>query len=269
MKPWQGAPPPELPKPNALGYVLVALRFVGLATTFFGILPFVLLLRTAGAPVSAARLASFATRMGLRVIGLRLVLHGRPDMAASACVANHGSWIDTLVLNAAHQVRFVSKSDVAGWPLIGFLARAMNTVFIERRRTAAGAQKEQMRALIDEGSRPLFFPEGTSTDSLRVIPFRSSLFESFLAAGGDDITIQPVSVRYIAPKGQLPSFYGWWGGMTFVPHFMAVMSRVRQGSVHVSFLDVLPVSSFEDRKALAQAAEKAVREGFDQLSRDL
>ena len=211
-------------------------------------------------------------RTGLWVMGLRLQVQGQPMRASGAMVANHASWLDILALNAAARVFFVAKSEVAGWPGIGALARVAGTVFIARDRQQAAEQKVLFEARLAAGHRLLFFPEGTSSDGARVLPFKSTLFEAFFAPSlRARMHIQPVSVIYTAPSGQDARLYGWWGGMEFGAHFAQILSQTRRGSVRLIFHPALALRDMPDRKALARACESAVRQGmeYSQPPRDL
>lgn len=208
------------------------------------------------------RLVRAVCRADLAIMGLRLRVEGRPMAGAGAIVANHASWLDIFVLNAAERVFFVAKAEVEGWAGIGWLARATGTVFIARDPREAPAQTALFEARLRAGHRLLFFPEGTSTDGLRVLPFKPTLFEAFFAEGLRDLLwIQPVSVTYRAPPGQDPRFYGWWGHMGFGPHFLEVLAEPRQGMAEVVFHPPLRVADFSGRKVLARQAEDAVRAG--------
>jgi 1-acyl-sn-glycerol-3-phosphate acyltransferase len=177
-----------------------------------------------------------------------------------AVVANHASWLDIFVLNAADRVYFVSKDEVSRWPGIGWLARATGTVFITRKGSEAKEQQAIFEARLRAGHRLLFFPEGTSTDGLRVLPFKSTLFAAFFMHGLNHVLcIQPATVIYHAPPGRDARFYGWWGDTGFAPHLLTVLAGRRRGRVEVVLHPPLPVESFPDRKALAQACEAAVR----------
>ena len=178
-------------------------------------------------------------------------------------MANHASWLDIFVLNAAKRVYFVSKAEVARWPGIGWLARATGTLFIARDRRQAAAQVALFRERLQAGHKLLFFPEGTSTDGLQVLPFKPTLFAAFTdPALGPDLAIQPVSVAYHAPAGADPRFYGWWGDMAFGPHLLSTLTARRQGRVEVVYHPPIRVADHADRKALARAAETAVRGGL-------
>jgi 1-acyl-sn-glycerol-3-phosphate acyltransferase len=179
-------------------------------------------------------------------------------------VANHVSWLDIFALNARKRVYFVSKSEVAGWPGIGWLARATGTVFIERNPARAREQTEVFEARLFAGHKLLFFPEGTSTDGLRVLPFKTTLFQAFFTDHlRDRMYVQPVSVIYSAPPGEASRFYGWWGDMEFGSHLVKTLAVRRQGAVRLVYHLPLRVADFPDRKSLAAQCEEAVRSGLE------
>ncbi len=216
----------------------------------------------------SARLVQAVCWLTLRLLRLPLYCVGQPMTGRGAMVANHVSWLDILVLNAASPVYFVSKAEVAGWPGIGLLARATGTVFIERDRRAARMQKLIFEARLRAGHRLLFFPEGTSSDGLRVLPFKSTLFEAFFAPElRDFLHIQPVSVIYSAPGDSDARFYGWWGDMALGPHLLRVLAEPRQGCVDLVFHPPQRVAECAGRKELAQRCEALVRQGLEREPR--
>jgi lyso-ornithine lipid O-acyltransferase len=203
-------------------------------------------------------------RAALLILGLRLQVRGEPMRARGAMVANHAGWIDIFVLNAVQRLYFVSKSEVATWPGIGWLARATGTVFINRRARDARLQKEIFEARLRAGHHLCFFPEGTSTDGLRVLPFKSTLFEAFFTHGLSEITsVQPVSSIYLAPPGQPAGFFGWFGEMSFLSHFLLVCAAPRAGRAVVVFHEPVEVAQCRDRKVLARCCEDAVRTALE------
>jgi 1-acyl-sn-glycerol-3-phosphate acyltransferase len=204
-------------------------------------------------------------RYMLRVIGLRVIWRGTPMLGRGALVANHASWLDIFVLNALTPAMFVAKEEVAGWPGIGLLARMAGTVFIRRDRRDAQAQTRILAAEFRRGHRLVFFPEGTSTDSSLVLPFKPTLFQAFLAPGmPTGMAVQPVSLRYQAPACTDPRFYGWWGGMEFADHFLRVLGQTPQGQVTVTCHTPITCTPATTRKALALQAEAAVQAGFSE-----
>ncbi|MGP9791120.1 lyso-ornithine lipid O-acyltransferase [Roseinatronobacter sp. NSM] len=249
---------------------VIGVRLCLLAPLVFGGLAILLALRLLERPLFGLRrpITPFLTqgvcRLALRIIGLRLNIQGKPMTKPGAIVANHASWLDIFVLNAADRVYFVSKDEVAAWPGIGWLARATGTVFIRRNRRDSALHKLLFEARLRAGHRLLFFPEGTSSDSRRVLPFKSTLFEAFFTpALREFLHIQPVSVAYHPPQGQDRRLYGWWGNMDFGAHLLVVLAQARRGQVDLVFHPELEVAAFPDRKQLAIAAQTAVRQGFD------
>ncbi|MGR3467474.1 MAG: lysophospholipid acyltransferase family protein, partial [Shimia sp.] len=162
-------------------------------------------------------------------------------------------------LNAPTPLYFVSKAEVAGWPGIGWLARATGTVFIARRRTEAATHRALFETRLAAGHRLLFFPEGTSTDGRRVLPFKPTLFAAFFTeAFRRELRIQPVSVVYTAPVGQDDRFYGWWGDMGFGAHLLNCLMVERPGDVKIVYHPPVSIRDFGDRKALARTLRETV-----------
>jgi 1-acyl-sn-glycerol-3-phosphate acyltransferase len=258
---------PAFGRIGALGWILAVVRIVPLAIVIYGGLLVFLVLRLLEWPwgrVVTPWVTQGVCRAALWIMGVRLRVAARPMTARGAIVANHTSWLDIFALNACDRVYFVAKSEVAGWPGIGWLARATGTLFIARDPAQAKAQQAEFEGRLRAGQRLLFFPEGTSTDGLRVLPFKSTLFAAFFTHGMEEVMqIQPVSLRYHAPIGRDARFYGWWGAMGFAPHLLRVLAVYQRGIVDVMFHDPLEVDAFAGRKDLAMACEKAVRAGFD------
>lgn len=247
-----------------LGWALAFVRFLLLAVVIYGLLLVLALIRLAETPFKARPLSphvvQLACRLSLLILRLPLSVTGTPMRHPGAIVANHASWLDIFTLNAAARVFFVSKAEVSRWPGIGVVARGTGTLFIERRASHARQQRDLFERRLIDGDRLLFFPEGTSTDSLRVLPFKSTLFAAFFAPElKDRLWVQPAAVIYHAPPLEDPRFYGWWGEMAFFPHFLRTLGAVRAGRVEIVFLDPVRVSDFPDRKALARHCEDAVR----------
>ena len=209
-------------------------------------------------------------RICLRLTGIRLRVHGKP-ISNGALMANHSSWLDILALRATTLMYFVSKAEVADWPGVGFITRITGTVFIERKRTEVKRQEAVLRERIAQKQLLCLFPEGTSSDGLRVLPFKTSLFSTFFVDGaGEEIRIQPVTLRYHAPaSGHLPDdVYGWWGSMGFEKHIWEVLTLSFGGAVDVMFHPPLLAAAYQDRKQLADACQKTVAQGFDKLGVD-
>ncbi|PWE33060.1 1-acyl-sn-glycerol-3-phosphate acyltransferase [Maritimibacter sp. 55A14] len=264
---WQSEEPPEMPQIDAAGWVRALLRGIVLGVVVYGGLAVFLLIRLFewpfGRPVTPW-ITQGVCKASFAILGIGFRWRGRPMTARGAVVANHASWLDIFALNAAQRIFFVSKAEVRGWPGIGPLARATGTVFIERDRRHASAQKTIFEDRLRRGDKLLFFPEGTSTDSTRVLPFKSTLFQAFFAPEiVEFMHVQPVTVVYHAPRGADPRFYGWWGDMDFGRHLLKVLAAPLQGEVEVVFHTPVRVAEFPHRKALTLYCEARVREGMD------
>ena len=120
---------------------------------------------------------------------------------------------------------------------------------------------------LQHGHRLLFFPEGTSTDGIRVLPFKPTLFAPFFSDRlVHDMHIQPVTVIYHPPEGADPRFYGWWGDMGFGEHLLKVLAQKRQGKVELVYHPPVRVDDFPNRKSLASHLETQVRSAHSRLS---
>ncbi len=132
----------------------------------------------------------------LALWGIHLKVIGQPVAGGPALlVANHISWLDILVIHAARHCRFVSKSDIRSWPLIGMLATSAGTLYIERasRRDALRMVGDMTEAMRD-GDVVAVFPEGTTSDGLALLPFHANLIQSAIAA---EAPVQPLSLKFV------------------------------------------------------------------------
>lgn len=246
----------------------IALRGTGAGAVVFGGLALLLVLRLIERPIfDQARpitpfLVQAVCRAALRIFGISLSVRGVPMTQRGLVVSNHASWLDIFALNAAQRVYFVSKSAVAKWPGIGWLARATGTLFITRKAVEAKRQQLEFEARLRAGHRLLFFPEGTSTDGTFILPFKPTLFAALYAHGMGEVWVQPATLRYTAPAGEAADFYGWWGDMEFGAHLAVTLSPLPQGSIEVVLHPPLKVADYAHRKDLAAACEQMVRAGF-------
>jgi len=204
------------------------------------------------------------------LIGVRIREVGRRSTAAPALIlSNHVSWLDICVITALAPVVFVAKSEVARWPVLGWLAKLQRTVFINRQaRHQTGAATREIAGRLLGGDAVVLFAEGTSSDGIRVLPFRSSLVGAVHHALGDSthhthVTVQPMSLAYIGfsgvPMGRgLRERVAWYGDADLVPHLLHVLSSGAV-DVTVSWGEAVAYDMRADRKAIAREAEKSVR----------
>ena len=140
----------------------------------------------------------------LALWGIHLRVLGQPVAAGPALlVANHISWLDILVIHAARYCRFVSKSDIRDWPMVGTLATASGTLYIERsRRKDALRMVRDMAQALQEGDVLAVFPEGTTSDGLNLLPFHANLIESAVAS---QAPVQPLALRFVDARTGEPT----------------------------------------------------------------
>lgn len=254
---WVGAEPEPTPAKTMLDKARAAARILVFAAFSLPMIPIFFIARALGRDRA---IAGIWLRGCARLLGLRIERRGAA-FAAGALLANHQSWIDILALGGSAPVHFVSKAEVAGWPFFGWIGKISNTVFIERRRGHVKSQEALLAGRAAEGQLLCLFPEGTSTDGQRVLPFKSALLGAFFAdaeSGRGATMVQPVSVVYRPRRGLPRSFYGWWGKRGIFGHIWDVLCLSRGGVVEVAFHAPLDPSDFTDRKALAATAQAAV-----------
>ena len=218
-----------------------------------------------------------------RLMGMKVRVIGEPATGGSRPVvyaSNHSSWLDVPVLGGNLLACFVSKDDVGRWPVVGQVARLGRTIFVSRQRGTTGRERDDMRLRLAAGDDLILFPEGTSSDGTRVLPFHSSFFAaakpSVVGNGGSGPTdphyrplVQPVSVVYDRLAG-LPvgnarrAVFSWYGDMDLASHFWQ-LAQWRSMRASIVLHPPLDPADFPTRKALAQATWKAVADGAASL----
>jgi 1-acyl-sn-glycerol-3-phosphate acyltransferase len=205
--------------------------------------------------------STFCRIIGLRirVIGQAGVRSGRPVVF----VSNHSSWLDVPVLGGRLEACFISKDDVARWPLVSTIARLGRTVFVSRSRNTTARERDDMQVRLAGGDNLVLFPEGTTSDGSRVLPFRSSFFA--IADGKARPLVQPVSVVYdrlgFLPTGRAARpLFAWYGNMDIASHFWR-LAQYRGLRATVLLHQPLDPAAFANRKDLARAVWTAVADG--------
>ena len=200
---------------------------------------------------------TLCTLMGLRIQVVGQAATARPVLF----VSNHSSWLDIPVLGAAVEACFVAKTEVGTWPLIRTVARLGRTVFVSRSRSATKGEAGALRERLGQGDSIILFPEGTTSDGARVLPFRSS----FLAVADGARLVQPVSVVFDR-LGGLPTcrrdrpLFAWYGDTDIATHFWR-LARRGHARATVILHEPLDPALFPDRKALSAACAAVVGEG--------
>jgi len=178
-------------------------------------------------------------------------------------VSNHTSWLDIPALGTVLRASFVAKDEVESWVLIGTMAKFARTLFVSRKRSGTGRERDRMGDRLDQGDNLILFPEGTSSDGSRVLPFRSSFFA--VKPTTAQPIFQPVSIVYDRLVG-LPAtratrpIFAWYGDMKLFPHLWA-LAQWRTYRCSILLHPPLDPADFTSRKALALAAHRAVAGG--------
>ena len=227
----------------------------------------------------AKRLPRFYHRICCRLLGIRVAAQGMPSGDHPVLfVVNHSSYLDITVLGSLIAGSFVAKAEIADWPLFGLLAKLQRTVFIDRRGSKAAHHRDEIGARLEAGDDLILFPEGTSNDGNRVLPFKSALFSvAERPVHGRPIVVQPVSVAYSHIDG-LPlgrewrPHVAWYGDMDMGPH---ICKLIALGKLTVQVLFHQPFTTAELagagvtasglRKLMADRSHAAVSDGHAQL----
>lgn len=187
-----------------------------------------------------------------RAFGLDVRISGTPLADHVLYVANHISWLDILALGGATGAAFVSKDDVARWPVVGWLARQGGTIFVSRsNRRAVGGQAAALAGALAAGRPAALFPEGTTGDGRALLPFRASLLAALDLAPGM-IAVQPVAIDYGASTGLI----AWADNEDAGANARRILSRPGRVGVTLRFLD--PIAPALGRKLVAQSARAAI-----------
>jgi 1-acyl-sn-glycerol-3-phosphate acyltransferase len=208
-------------------------------------------------------------RLFLWLFGVRVIVRGTapPRGSSTLLLANHVSWLDIPVLSSLLPLSFIAKSEIADWPVFGFCARLQRCIFLDRSRKAATHEvNTEVAGRLADGDAIVLFPEGTTGDGNRLLPFRSSLVGAARAAladyGAGEIRLQPVALLYLRRNGlpvtrrERPAI-AWYGDMELPPHVWAV-ARGGPLDVVVHWSDPISFGNGTDRKRATRAAEVAV-----------
>lgn len=201
-----------------------------------------------------------------RLMGLKVEIIGELSRhQPTVFVANHMSLTDIFSLGGWVPGYFIAKSEIAGWPVFGALAKIQNTLFIERNPKRAKEQIRQMREHLRNGQNLIFFPEGTSTNGAGVAPFKSSLFGAVeLPEGG--VVVQPITLAFVRHRGQPMTQadrnrLAWYDDITFVEHLVSVLG-LRGAVLQLHLHAPVRPEQFDCRKALTAHCEQVIARGL-------
>jgi len=206
------------------------------------------------------------SRVLLAICGARLAVKGIPLSPAieatgiepwaigRLALANHVSWIDVFAIDAATPARFVAKAEIGRWPLLGSLVTRSGTLYIERgRRHAVASMNRKVREHLKAGETIVFFPEGTTTDGSRLLPFHANLVAPAIEVGAP---VWPIAIRYLegGTRSTAAAFIGEMGLVTSLTRILVARRLV----IEVAFLRPIVVAEGANRHAIARVARAAI-----------
>jgi len=203
------------------------------------------------------------------VLGYRIhVVGAMSDKRPLLIASNHVSWTDIMVLGSIADVFFISKSELAKWPVIGYLSRWQRTVFVDReRKHKSGEQAGEIGQRLAQGHPMVLFAEGSTHDGNRIEPFKSSLFGAasmtISSGAADHVHVQPVAIAYTRLQGmpmgrQHRRHAAWIGDRILVPHIKDLLAEGGL-DVEVHFGEPIEFARADDRKTIAAKAEAETR----------
>ena len=207
-------------------------------------------------PISTS-LPMWYHRMCCRILGIRIEVFGRRSRTRPTLfIANHASYLDIAIYGALIQGSFVAKAEVENWPIFGLLAKLQNSVFVDRKVRTSRLQANSILNRLEKGESIILFPEGTSGDGNRVLPFKSALFAvANITPKGQPLVLQPVSLTYSRLDGvpigrHLRPLFAWYGDVDMFSHASRLIGLGRL-TVTVSFHEPITIEEFSSRKELA------------------
>jgi len=190
----------------------------------------------------------------LRIFGFRLRRFGTPLPGATLFVANHVSWIDIETLHSQRMMGFVAKREIAGWPLVGWLAARGQTIFHQRGSSdSLSGVLGQMAERLREGRSVGVFPEGRTRGGAEVGPFHARIFTAAVEA---QVPVQPVALRY-GTRGEAQTLVAFAPRENFLQNFLRLLGeRARAAEVH--FLAPIAPGEVDGRRAIAELARERI-----------
>ncbi|MEO6725939.1 MAG: 1-acyl-sn-glycerol-3-phosphate acyltransferase [Blastocatellia bacterium] len=193
------------------------------------------------------------------ILGMRIRIEGVPPRPPFFLVANHLSYVDIITIAAHLECTFVAKNDIAGWPIMGWLATGADTIFIDRKNFQDIPRVIRLiNQSLDEGVGVVLFPEGTSTMGDQILPFSPALLEP-AARAGYPVSYAAISYRTSPNEPPAHTAVCWWGDMDFAPHLLKLLLISKFEAVVRYGEDAIQA---DDRKVLAKSLWRSVNDRF-------
>lgn len=228
------------------------------AHIFYGVFILVFVFPSASIKNKHAHIQKWSLRL-LKILGVQLKVINPSVMPTSSylLVSNHISWLDIHAINTFKPIRFVAKSEVEGWPIFGWMAKQLGTVFIQRGNSRNAAQVVNHMAQILQSESICIFPEGTSTEGYSVRPFKTNLFESAVIS---KVPVYTVVIQYFdqntGSRSDVAAFVGDMGLLE------SIAKILRHHDLRVDLTFILPTEAdpafSRDRKWLALHSQEQI-----------
>ena len=250
------------PKPSEILYSFPKIFIFGFCT----LIALILLIFTKVGKLKAWRpyIFKYWAQLALFLCSLRVVCSGN-FLKHGVIVSNHISWIDILVIMSRCPAIFVAKSEVRNWPIIGHLSKLVDTIFIERDPKDVKDQVAILHEKVMENKLLILFPEGTSTDGFRVLPFNSSLFQFAFVKNINKpkrLEVQSLTIFYDCDVNLERDFFAWYHSRTLITHIIKVLGNRHKSIIHLDFGAAHNSKNFDDRKKLAKFLFQEVSVNF-------
>lgn len=193
----------------------------------------------------------------IKIFGIKVNIKGRKSKKKVLYVSNHISYLDIFVLGSSVNGVFVAKSEIESWPIINKLCKLGRTIFVNRNDIIrVKGQMNRITNILKSGYSVILFPEGTSSDGSKVLPFKSSLLGVIEDKGPQEFYIQPLSISYSKLDGipleiKFRPFFAWFGNMDLISHVWTFLG-LGFSEVNVNFHEPKKFSHFKDRKHAAK-----------------
>ncbi|MDC0542341.1 1-acyl-sn-glycerol-3-phosphate acyltransferase [Methylophilaceae bacterium] len=172
-------------------------------------------------------------------------------------VSNHISWIDIFLINSIFPISFLSKGDVARWPLIGKLTKSADTIYIKRgNKKSLTIASNQIEKKLNEMDSVIFFPEGFATDGSKLLPFKSNFFQTAINC---NVSILPLAIQYTS-DGKFTSAPSYAGDISLVQSMLSSI-RIKNLTAHISVLPV--ISNKKNRKIIANKTHQRIYKALE------
>ena len=199
----------------------------------------------------------------VKIFGIKVNCNGLQEKENVFFVSNHVSYLDIFLLGSLIDGFFIAKSEIKKWPLINNIARLGKTIFVDReKRFKVRDQMNVISETLEKGFNVILFPEGTSSDGTRVLPFKSSLFGVINSSSKKNFFLQPISITYTKLDGipidkKFRPFLAWFGGMDLLPHAWKFLG-LGLSEVNINFHKSRKFSSFSNRKDATNFSYKCI-----------